>query len=320
MRQSEPISPRRVLEVTVPASTSNLGPGFDFLGLALSLFVRVRASAAASPADPILRSLTGTALDWPRSSDNVLLRAFALASRRLGCEAGALCFDVDSEIPIARGLGSSGAAVAAGLLLANHLARNKASIDELSAWGLEIEGHPDNSSAALRGGCTLSIPLPGGAVRVVQQALHPALGFVLAWPASTLPTSTARSLLPHSVPLADAVENPRRLALLLEGLRSAEPDLLRLGSEDRLHLKYRLPLIRGGDRALEAAHDQGAWLATISGSGSALVAIGPHANLDSIGAAMARELRHPSADAWHRVVHPVFGTPVVRELDSNTGT
>lgn len=227
-----------------------------------------------------------------------------------------MCFDVHSEIPIARGLGSSGAAVAAGLLLAHVAGGTKASTDELLAAGLELEGHPDNASAALLGGCTLSVPLPSGGVRVVRQELHRDLGFVLAWPAQTLPTSAARSVLPREVPFADAVENPRRLALLLEGLRSADASLLRLGVEDRLHVQHRLPLIPGGIQAIEAAQARGAWLATISGSGSALIAIGAHTQVESIGAAMAQALRTASGQAWHRVVSPVFGMPVVRELDS----
>src|SRR6185369_11065728 len=125
------------------------------------------------------------------------------------------------------------------------------------------------------GGCTLSVPLPNGRVKVVRQKLHPDLGFALAWPSKGLATPAARKALPANVPFGDAVENPRRLALLLEGLRTADPELLALGVEDRLHVPYRLPLIAGAKEALEAARASGAWLATISGSGSGLFAIGP---------------------------------------------
>lgn len=304
-----------VLEVTVPASTSNLGPGFDFLGLALSLYLRVRVTtnAGAGGAHTIARA-GGTAVDWPKTSDNLLFRAFDLASERLNAERGAgASFDVDSDIPIARGLGSSGAAVAAGLLLANALARNPASIDELLAWGLELEGHPDNSCAALLGGCTLSVPRPEGGLRVVAQELHPDLGFALAWPDAPLATHAARSVLPSTVRFEDAVENPRRLALLLEGLRRADPELLHLGSADRLHVAYRLPLIAGAENALVRAREAGAWLATISGSGSALIAIGPHDRVDAIAVSMADALRVDGRSAESRVVEPVFGAPRVLE-------
>jgi homoserine kinase len=216
-------------------------------------------------------------------------------------------FEVDSEIPVARGLGSSGAAVAAGLLLCDAFARHPSSIDELLAWGLELEGHPDNSSAALLGGCTLSVPRPGGGLRVVAQELHSDLGFALAWPDVPLATHAARSVLPSAVRFEDAVENPRRLALLLEGLRRADPELLRLGSADRLHVPYRLPLIAGAENAFVSAREAGAWLATISGSGSALIAIGPHEHVEAIADSMADALRVDGRNAEGRVVQPVFG-------------
>ncbi len=303
-----------VLEVTVPASTSNLGPGFDFLGLALSLYLRVRVTKhAGSGGTHAIARTGGTAVDWPKTSDNLLFRAFDLASERLNGERGAgVSFDVDSDIPIARGLGSSGAAIAAGLLLASAASRRPASSAELLAWGLELEGHPDNSCAALLGGCTLSVPMHDGRLRVVAQELHRDLGFALAWPAERLSTARARGVLPRTVPFQDAVENPRRLALLLEGLRSGDPELLRAGSVDRLHVRYRLPLIAGAESALAAAADAGAWLATISGSGSGLVAIGPHDRVEAIGSSMAEALRVGGRSAESRLVTPVFGAPRVR--------
>jgi homoserine kinase len=304
----------RAHEVVVPASTSNLGPGFDFLGLALSLFLRVRATPAPELDEHALDGLEGTAVEWPRASENTLIRAFERTRERLDVSGPKFRFQARSDIPIARGLGSSGAAVVAGMLLANARASRSASIDELLAWGLEAEGHPDNASAALIGGCTLAVPVAAGAVRVVEQELHPDLGFVLAWPARGLATRAARRALPESVPFADAVENPRRLALLLEGLRRADPELLRLGGQDRLHVEHRLRLIEGGARALQAAEAAGAWLATISGSGSALIAIGARPSVDAIGRALAAELRTDAGDAHHRVVSPVFGAPLVREI------
>jgi homoserine kinase len=296
--------------VRVPASTSNLGPGFDFAGLALSLFLDVRVVGAARARRHELRELTGTALDWPRTDDNILFRAFEHARVALKLEPVALLFDVHSEIPVARGLGSSGAAIAAGLLIANALAKEPTSIERLCTFGAEIEGHPDNTSASIAGGCTLAIPRADGSIRVVRQALHPDLGFGVAWPNTRLSTRAARSVLPREVPFADAVENPRRLAALLEGLRTADPDLLRLGEHDRLHVRHRLALIENGETALAAAREAGAWLATVSGSGSALFAIGPHSRVPAIVEALQRELGRASG-AEGRVVTPVLGSPVV---------
>ena len=116
-------------------------------------------------------------------------------------------------------------------------------------------------------------------------------------------------MLPASVPFADAVENPRRLALLLEGLRRGDSELLHLGIEDRLHVQHRLPLIPGGREALAAALEAGAFAATISGSGSALVALAPHAQAPAAAEAMAAALRQASGSARALVVEAVHGAP-----------
>ena len=301
--------------VRVPGSTSNLGPGFDFVGLALSIFLDARIVGRSRTSSHELADLRGTASAWPRGPDNVFLRAFDHATDALGLARAPLRFAIASEIPLARGLGSSGAAIAAGLLLARACASTQAAQEPdetLCAWGCDIEGHPDNTSASLLGGCTLSIPRADGTLRVIRQDLHPSLGFAVAWPEQALATRDARAVLPRDVPFADAVENPRRLAALLEGLRSGDEELLRLGEHDRLHVRHRLELIGRGAEALAAARESGAWLATVSGSGSALFAIGPHARMDAIAEAMRGELSGPRGGAaTARVVEAVAGTPVV---------
>ncbi len=296
--------------VRVPASTSNLGPGFDFAGLALSVFLDVTVVGEARSGRHELRELTGTAIDWPRTDDNILFRSFEHARAALRFDARALAFDVHSEIPVARGLGSSGAAIAAGVLIAHACANASLSIERLCTIGAEIEGHPDNTTASIAGGCTLAIPRADGSIRLVRQALHADLGFAVAWPNTQLSTRAGRSVLPREVLFADAVENPRRLAALLEGLRTGDAELLRLGEHDRLHVRHRLALIENGAAALSAAHEAGAWLATVSGSGSALFGIGPKARMPAIAEAMQRELGR-KVGAEGRVVTPVLDAPVV---------
>lgn len=292
--------------VEVPASTSNIGPGFDLIGLALSLFLRVDVLGTASGAQHELIAAHGTAHSWPRDATNVLFRAFDLYARRSGLECGALAFEVHSEIPVARGLGASGAAAAAGVLIAAAIAGRATQTDLMLDCAQTVEGHPDNCTPALLGGCTLSVPTDEG-LRVVRQAIHPDLAFAVAWPQETLRTAAARALLPDSVPFEAALENPRRLALLLEGLRCGDPELLRAGCHDRLHVPYRLPSIAGGAEALEAAFEAGAWLASISGSGSALFAVAGAERVESVATAMREVLGRSSARAEGRVLELVKG-------------
>src|SRR5262245_42778190 len=247
------------LEVAVPASTSNLGPGFDLLGLALSLRLSVRVLGPSGAGRHVIVEREGTAREWPEDRDDLFLRAFARAQGALG-GSGGYAFAVRSEIPLARGLGSSGAAVAAGLLLGERLAPRTAADGELLAWGIALEGHPDNVTAALFGGCTLCHPSAGERGRPLWTSCpaSPAIAWAVAWPGQGLAPERARAALPDQVPFEDAAENPRRLALLLEGLRSGDPELLRAGGEERLHVRHRLPLIRGAREALARAKEAGA--------------------------------------------------------------
>lgn len=291
--------------VHAPASTSNLGPGFDFLGLALDLDLEVSWLGFAEGSEHLIERLEGTAAEWPLDG-NLLLRAFdaALDHHRAGRRPSR--FAVTSEIPLCRGLGSSGAAVAAGLLLGSAVAAvTEPDRHVLAELGLELEGHPDNSTATLLGGCTLAVPLSPRELCIVSHPLSERLVFSVVWPSATLSTERARAALPATVPFADAVENPRRLALLLEGLRRADAELIRPGGEDRLHVARRLPLIPGGAAALAAAREAGAWTATISGSGSALLAIHDDVGVaERIAEALSEALLAENEWVERRVLRP----------------
>jgi homoserine kinase len=301
------------LHVSVPASTSNLGPGFDLLGLALDLELQVTLRRGA-PGGPAVRvQADARTEDWPATGD-LLAIAFERALAAFGASPGPVQLEVSSAIPIARGLGSSGAAIAAGLLLGAALAPASVPRAELLRLAVELEGHPDNVTPALCGGLCLAFVRPDGAPRVVAIEPHASLTFAVAWPRATLATAAARALLPARVPFADAVENPRRLALLLEGLRSGDPELLALGGEDRLHVPYRLPRVPGGAQALAAARGAGAWLATISGSGTALLAISARDRAEAVAEAMRVELAGPGGGATGRVLGVARGAPAVAVL------
>ena len=296
-----------VRAVRVPATTSNLGPGFDFLGLALSLWLEVRA-APSGDREHALVDAQGSAGEWPPPATNLLFRAFDRARSELGLTQLGLRVEARSEIPISRGLGSSGAAIAAGLALGagwEEPASVARHLEELVAIGSELEGHPDNSTASLCGGCTLALPSANG-LRILHHRVHPSIGFAVAWPGTPVPTAPARAALPDRVAFADAVENPRRLAALLAGLDEGDPGLIAHGVEDRLHVRHRLPLIPGGAETLGAAREAGAWAATVSGSGSTLIALGPRAAMEPIAGAMIASFERAGERASGRVVEPVF--------------
>lgn len=286
----------RTLFLEVPGSTSNLGPGFDFLGLCIGLWLRIRARHAQDRAPGAHRVAwsgnPGLDATWD-VSDDLLLRAIRAAEKASGGPIPALDLEATSDIPVGRGFGSSGAAVAAGLLTVEAFrledGHEPTPEDALLQAALRLEGHPDNATASLLGGCTLGVPHDAG-LTVLRQPVHGSLGLAVAWPDDPLYTPAARGALPASVAHADAVENPRRLALLLEGLRTGDPTLLRLGVEDRLHERFRRALIPGSDRACRDAVEAGAFAACLSGAGSGLVAIGPAGAMGPIAEALAAPL------------------------------
>ncbi|MEZ6014170.1 MAG: homoserine kinase [Planctomycetota bacterium] len=277
------------LSLRVAGSTSNLGPGFDCLGLCVSLFLDVSCELTHDAATRVERR--GEPVEVSAEQD-LLVLAFQRGRALAGAEPATARFLVDSEIPFGRGFGSSGAAVAAGLVLGVR----SAGVDErvlghrLLTAGLALEGHPDNVVASLRGGCTLGVPLASGGLEVLDIEVAPTIGWAVAWPATPLPTPVARRALPTHVSLEDAVENPRRLALLLEGLRRGAPHLLTEGVQDRLHERYRLPLIPGAAEALAAGRAAGAYAVTLSGAGSGLIALAPPHRVEAVVAALVSHL------------------------------
>jgi homoserine kinase len=259
--------------VRVPASTSNLGAGFDCLGLALDLWLEARL--VEGPGKPVYR---GT-LSGLRADQDITLRLVRAAG--LGSDWG---LEVDSAIPIGKGLGSSGAAVVAGLALAQLARGERLDHARLLALATAEEGHPDNVGPAIYGGLFLA-GRPGGWL-TLHNSLAPALGV----PEMGMDTHRARSLLPREVPREAAVAQAAGAASLVLGLIEGDPELIARGMEDHLAVPHRKGLIAGFDAAVAAGREAGAYGVTISGAGSALLGIGPTGAAPEIARAIAEAL------------------------------
>ncbi|HYT71304.1 MAG TPA: homoserine kinase [Gemmatimonadales bacterium] len=286
---------RASVTVRVPGSTSNLGAGFDCLGVAVGRWLRVTACAAPDTAcGPVTIERRGTlgVLDTPPDRD-LLYRGFVAACRAAGRDVpGHLTLTAESDIPVARGLGSSAAATVAGAAAADALLELDRGPDALADLCAELEGHPDNVAPAIYGGANLVLrrPPPEG-LTVTPLTVHQSLALVFAIPDFTVETKRARAVLPHTVPHTQAVEAAAKSAALVHGLTHADPRLLAAGLDDVLHVPYRRALVPGYDEVTAAARRAGAYGATLSGSGPTLVAIAPAAGAAAVADAMVRAWR-----------------------------
>jgi homoserine kinase len=242
---------RRRRLVRVPASSANLGPGFDVLAAALSLHLELEVQETGSFA-------VKTSLDVPNGRDNLVVKAFERLRPADGFE-----FRIASDIPLSAGLGSSAAAIVAGLLAADHLFELDADVLSVAA---ELEGHPDNVAAALKGGFVVC-----DGTRVHRFEPPMGLEAVLVVPNETLGTAQARSALPTEVPLPDAVFNVAHAAMLMLGLAGGDWELIGEGLRDRLHQPFRAALYPRSAELLERAGALGALGATISGAGPSVL-------------------------------------------------
>jgi len=287
--------------VRVPGSTANLGSGFDCVGIAVDRSVRVVARREESDI-PVRFTRRGAleGLGVPPDRD-LLYLGFVGACRAAGREAPkGLVLEVTSDIPIARGLGSSAAAVVAGAVASRALC--ELSLDDAALAGLcaDIEGHADNVAPSVWGGAMLVLKTAGGELLFAPLEVHESLVMIFAIPDFSLSTERARSVLPATVPHRTAVTAAARSAALVQGLANAHPGLLALGLDDVLHVPHRRTLMRGYDDVTKAARAAGAFGATLSGSGSTIVALGSAASAAAVETAMAT--------AWraHRVTATTF--------------
>ena len=284
--------------VHVPATTANLGPGFDCLGAALELdnVFEVRCIPGGSERfDLIIEGSEGAHLRG--GPDNLVYRSAQRVWKEAGLEPVALEARVRLAVPPARGLGSSATAIVAGLLGANALAGDPLSPEKLLELAIDIEGHPDNVVPSLVGGLCMTAKAASQRWRVLRCGWSAEVRAVVAIPAIRLTTSEARRAMPKAIPIPDAVSNLGALTLLLQGLRTGNGDLIADGMHDRLHEPYRWGLIQGGRSVREAALAAGAWGCVISGAGPSLLALCSADVAEAVRGAMVQRWRSQGVES-----------------------
>lgn len=288
----------RSWRVRVPASTSNLGSGFDVLGLGLGMYLELEMHETGQGIE--VSSQGDGAEKLPTDGSN-LIAQMALRTCPELAERG-FRIDAVSEIPLTRGYGSSASAIVGGLALGQLAARGELDHEELLAISTDIEGHPDNVSASIYGGLTVSGVVDG---KVVSRALRlpESLRVVAVTPHRELSTAAARAALPDAYRREDVVFNLQRLGLLLAGLQAGDAELIAMGTEDRLHQDYRcdlFPVMREVIGVMRA--HEGCAGAFVSGAGPAVVAFASADEAEAIGAAGKQAFNAVGVDADYRVV------------------
>jgi len=255
--------------VKVPATSANLGPGYDTLGLALNLWLTVEWYPQATTTVEV-RGEGGDVL--PHDSTNFIYRLTADTYRELtGEEVPHGHLVIDNAIPVARGLGSSAAAAVAAIKLAFAIAKQPLSVEECFRRATAVEHHMDNAAPAIVGGATLVFS--DGPALHFYRFNPPPLPMILAIPDYLVPTDVARRILPPMVPRQDAVFNAQRVGLWVYALATQDWEVLRWASQDRLHQEARSPLLPGFVQVMTQAREHGALLAALSGSGSTVLAM-----------------------------------------------
>jgi homoserine kinase len=285
------------VRVRVPATSANLGPGFDALGLALALYNDVTAEEAPEVSVSVEGEGSGR-LD--SGAKNVVARGVALGFEAAGRPFPGVRLRCVNRIPLSRGLGSSAAAWVGGLLAANALMGEPLDRDALVTVAARAEGHPDNVSAALLGGLTVSCA-DGDRVIAVSLPVPREIEWVVLLPETESSTLEARAVLPESLPRADAVFNVQRVSLLLAALGAGRVDLLELAMQDRLHQPYRQRLFPWMDAVATAARRAGALGCVLSGAGPAMLAAARGSDSDRVARAMEEALH--GAGIAGRAIH-----------------
>ena len=276
------------VSVKVPATTANLGPGFDSLGLALPIYNIVTVEETIMPGTGIEINIIDetneqNVLSIPTDENNIVYKAIELLYNSIGQTPSELKITIKTNIPIARGLGSSAAVIVGGLMAANELLGRPADEAALLSIATEIENHPDNITPTVVGGFVVSSLEEDGSVIYSKMNWPKDWNITVCIPDYELSTSIARSVLPAEVPMKDAIYNLKHTAMLVQAVNTHDEKLMKVALNDRLHQQYREKLIPGLKEIKEALkHEENVMGVVISGAGPAILVISYGNNLDKI--------------------------------------
>lgn len=280
------------VKILVPATSANVGAGFDALGLALSLHNTVTMEEWDK-----LDIMASDGSLVPTGTSNLIYRSAKAVYEQLGKPVKGLRIRQENPIPMARGLGSSSACIVAGILGANALLGSPLTKRQMLTLATSIEGHPDNVAPAMLGGFVSSV-FDEGQVFTARKEINEELAFAAFIPNFKLLTEKARAALPKTVDRRDAVYNLSRAALATAAFCDGDYELLRVATKDALHQQYRLPLIPGGERVFEIAWDLGAYAVYISGAGPTIMAVVHRDNCEFFEKAEEALLEQPETMAF----------------------
>ena len=264
-----------MIKIKVPATTANIGPGFDCIGMALSIYNYLHVKEGETSEDLTIHGASGV----PKGKDNLIYKTMSDFYSQAGKKIPPLTMWQEDNIPMTRGLGSSAACIVAGLMAANVMAKTGLTTKDLVQMAAQIEGHPDNSTPALVGGLTVGAMTSKRLeyIRVPSQGWEN-LRFALMIPNFELSTESARNVLPKSYSREDVVHSTSRAALLVAALTVGDFEKLSYALDDRIHQPYRMPLVPEMDIIFEEAKKNGAYNTFLSGAGPALIAVTENSN------------------------------------------
>jgi homoserine kinase len=289
----------RTFSFRVPAGTSNLGAGFDTLGLALEIYLRVHIELSAAT-EVVVMGIDSAEI--PKTRDNLILRVANRVAVLRERELSPFRMTIANEIPLARGLGSSAAAIIAGITCYELIAGDRLSEAEIFRYAYEFESHPDNLSPALRGGLVAACQGPDSETFIANLSVAPGVKCVVVIPEFEISTEKARAVLPQTYSRRDAVYNIQRSALIVGALTTGNWPLLREAMTDRIHQPYRASLIPGFEEIL-ALRTPGLYGLALSGAGPAIFALADPAKAETVGWAITEVFEKHKVRAMPHIVN-----------------